>query len=412
MKGLTLSSIAVLGWRNLWRNYRRTLIMLLSIAVGIWAMIFMTAMLRGMVDQLVVEGIRDLPGQVQIHHPRYRDDPSIVNSIAPPAGHLLTVLNGKDVSHWSTRVKVPAVVSSERDSRGVFVVGVDPVVEQEALFFQDEIIAGRYIDAVDDKGLVIGKKLAKQLETDLGKRVVLMSQDPENNIADRGFRVVGIYQARLEEKEAGIIYAGRATLQRLLKMDGQVSEVAVVGDDNYLEVDDLLTKLVSASEQELEILPWQQLNPFLSGARDVMQSIVLIWIVVVFLALSFGLVNTLMMAVFERIREIGLMMALGMRPGNILLQVLVESFILLLIGLAVGNFLAVVTIKSLSSGIDISRFAEGMQMVGAGTVLYPTYQLQDIFMANGTVILLGLLTSLIPAWRASRFDPIQALRKT
>jgi len=142
-----------------------------------------------------------------------------------------------------------------------------------------------------------------------------------------------------------------------------------------------------------------------------MDGFVLVWIVVIFLALSFGLVNTLVMAVFERIREIGLMQALGMRPSLILYQILIESFLLLFIGLLLGNVFAVGTIIPLQDGIDISAVAQGMEMMGTSSVLYPALKLNDVILANVIVIVLGLLTSILPAWHAASFDPIEALGK-
>jgi ABC-type lipoprotein release transport system permease subunit len=144
----------------------------------------------------------------------------------------------------------------------------------------------------------------------------------------------------------------------------------------------------------------------------VMDGFVLVWIIVIFLALSFGLVNTLMMAVFERVREIGLIQALGMRPTAILYQVLMESLLLLLLGLLIGNLLAIASILPLKEGIDISVVAQGMEMMGAGSVLYPALTLHDLVLANSVVIVLGLLTSLLPAWRASQYKPAEAIAKT
>ena len=127
--------------------------------------------------------------------------------------------------------------------------------------------------------------------------------------------------------------------------------------------------------------------------------------------LAFGLVNTLVMAVFERVREIGLMMALGMRPGSILAQIIVESLLLLIIGLFIGNLLVVVSIEPLKSGIDVSVVAQGMEMMGVSSVIYPKLLVSDIVRANLVVLLLGFLASLSPAWRASRYEPIEAITK-
>ena len=148
-----------------------------------------------------------------------------------------------------------------------------------------------------------------------------------------------------------------------------------------------------------------------STMLGVMDGFVLVWIIVIFLALSFGLVNTLMMAVFERIREIGLMQALGMRPSSILYLILMESLLLLALGLLAGNILAIASILPLREGIDLSAVAKGMEMMGAGSMLYPALKLRDLATANVVVIVLGLLTSLLPAWHASRYSPVEAITK-
>ncbi len=408
MSTLPFSAVFTLAWRNLWRNHRRTTIMLAAITVGVWAMIFMTALMRGMVDDMLLNSIRSLPGEVQIHHPAYRDDPSINNSIPAPTAELIDVLQIPEVVAWTSRVRVPAVISSERDSRGMVLLGVEPVSEMAVSFDRDSIIEGRFLEDSNDRGLVIGLKMAEHLETELGKRVVVMSQDPDNNIADRGFRVVGIYKAKLASLEETYVYAGRDTIQQLLNIENQVSEIAITGED-YRNVDKWYPKIKQATGENVDTLPWYEINAYLGSMMSMMDGFVLVWVVVIFLALSFGLVNTLVMAVFERIREIGLMQALGMRPSMILYQILLESFLLLLIGLLLGNIVAIATIIPLQGGIDISVVAKGMEMMGSSSMLYPALKIEDMVLANVIVIILGLLTSILPAWRAASLDPIKAL---
>jgi len=308
-------------------------------------------------------------------------------------------------------VRVPAVVSSERGSRSVLLLGVEPAAEHALGSLPEEILEGRMLEGVDDRGLVIGASLARRLETGLGKRVVIMSQDPDNNVVDRGARVVGIYRARLQGSEDRFVYGGRAVLQEMLGIGEQVSEIALTGND-YRHVDDWFPRVAGAAGSELEVVPWTQLDSFLSSMLATQDGFTLVFMVVVFLALSFGLVNTLVMAVFERVREIGLMQALGMRPGLILGQILLESLYLLCLGLALGNLLALATIVPLESGIDISSVAQGMEMMGMGTTLYPALHVQDMLLSTVIVVVLGLLASLGPAWRASRLDPVAALNKT
>ena len=404
---MPVAAMSRLAWRNLWRNYRRTLIMLLAIALGVWAMIFMTALMRGMVDDMVRQGIVALPGHVQVHAEAYRDDPSVTHSLPAPGKALLEVLNGEQVLAWASRVKVPAMISSEYENRGVVLLGVEPGGELALGFDPDDVVEGRFLSAKDDRGIVIGRKLAERLETRLGKRIVVMSQDPENAIADRGFRIVGIFKAELESREESIVYAGRDVIQAMLGIGTDVSEVAVLGHD-YRSPGTLATNIQDAAPG-LEVLSWLELDPYLSTMMKVMDGFVLVWMVVIFLALSFGLVNTLMMAIFERVREIGLMRALGMRPSAIVYEILVESLMLLALGLLVGNVLAISTIIPLKSGIDVSVVAEGMEMMGASSMLYPVLQWSDVLLANAVVIVLGILTSLLPAWRASQYRPVEAL---
>jgi ABC-type lipoprotein release transport system permease subunit len=402
--------ITVLAWRNLWRNYRRTGIMLMAIVLGVWAMIFMNSLMIGMVDGMVKGGIRNLPGHAQIHHVHYRDDPSVDNSMSMPSGELLAALGNEAVQGWSARVRVPAMVSSERDNRGAVLLGVDPQQELGVGFDGADLVAGRFLESADDKGLVVGAKLLERLETRLGKRVVVMSQDPDNNVAERGFRIVGVYTAEMESQEEVFVYAGRDTVQQLLSMGDAVSEVAIVGD-SYRDLGAWYPALEQAVGDDLELLDWQHLDSYLGTMLGVQDGMALVLIVVIFIALSFGLVNTMVMAVFERIREIGLMQALGMRPSSILYQILVEAFILLAIGLLLGNTLAVLSILPLESGIDISGMADAAEMMGMSATLYPTLRVGTMVMASIVVVVLGLLASLLPAWRASQFKPVEALHK-
>ena len=406
----TAGIVMRLAWRNLWRNYRRTIIMLMAISIGAWAMIFMIAMLRGMVGDMIRDGINALPGVVQVHHPDYRDDPSVENLITMPSGEIESVFKEAQIQYFSPRVRVPAIVSSERASRGVTLVGVDPAKESLIQAVGSNIGEGRNLESVDDSGVVIGHTLANKLETSVGKRIVLMSQDRNNEVVDRGYRVIGLFTAKLPAQEEMFVFSGRTVVQKMLGIGDAVSEVAVSGPD-YKLVEPLVQEVRQIFNGSEQVLSWQELDEYLSAMMGMIDGFVFVWIVVIFLALSFGLVNTLVMAIFERVREIGLMLALGMRPASILGQIIVESVFLLLIGLAIGNVLAYVTILMLPEGIDMSGLADGMQLMGASNVLHPTINAKDIIIVNTFVLLLGVLASLSPAWKASRYEPVEAITK-
>ena len=399
-----------LAWRYLWRNHRRTIVMLSAIAIGAWAMIFMTALTRGMVDQMIVDGISVIPGHVLIHDPDYLDDPSVNNRIALSGAELDERFGDAGFAGWSSRVRVPAIVTSERESRGVTLLGIDPEAERSFAFFDYDDVDGRFLEAPDDKGVVLGAKLADTLETRVGKRVVLMSQDPNNEIADRGFRVVGLFHAEMDATEESFAFVGKRTAQDMLRIGDSVSEVVFVGDD-YRDVEPVFEKVAALVDDSVRVSRWTEVDTYLGTMMGMMDGFMLIWVIVIFLALSFGLVNTLVMAVFERIREIGLMLALGMKPAMILGQIIIESMMLLGVGLLIGDVLAWATIKPLEGGIDISIVAEGMEMFGASSTLYPSFDIDDVILANVVVMILGFLASLSPAWRASRYEPVEAITK-
>ncbi len=197
----------------------------------------------------------------------------------------------------------------------------------------------------------------------------------------------------------------------MLRIEGRVSQIIVVGED-YRDIEPLYRQVRQQLPDGLQVRAWYEIDTYLAAMFNMMDGFVLVWVIIIFLALSFGLVNTLVMAIFERVREIGLIQALGMRPALILYQILMESTLLLLIGLGLGNGLALATVKPLESGLDISVVAEGMAMMGASSMLYPKLTASDLLLANSVVILLGVLTSILPAWRAAKLDPVRALNST
>ena len=401
--------LLTLAWRNLWRHRRRTLVMLFALVLGVWSMIVMAALIRGSMEQHVKKEILNLTGHVQIHAPAYRDDPAIEHRFAvPPA--LAQALQDKSLVAASARVRVPAVVSSERESAGVVLVGIDPRGERGLSFIADAITAGQTLSSPDDPGLLLGRKLAERLETALGRRVVLMSQDANNQIADRGFRVVGIFDADPQAMETGYVFIGLDVAQQMLKIGSEVSEVAVMTPDR-MHLEAALAMLRTAAPH-LEVASWTEVQPLLVLTEKVNNVVLLIWFAVVFAAMAFGLINTLLMAVFERTREFGLFQALGMPPRFILGQVLVESLLLLGIALLLGNLVSWASVVGMKGGIDLSMFAEGFEMVGMSPIIYPALAAGDITAANVIVVLLGVLASLYPAWRAARYVPVEAIMRT
>ncbi len=399
-------SVILLGWRNMWRNYRRTLIMLAAISVSLWAMVVLNSLFRGMVDDMFGRGIAAMPGHVQIFHPAYRDDPNIANRIRMPEGALLERLGQEDVAKWVARIRVNAVITSERDFRGVQLVGIDPGREDLAELGL-ELSEGENLGA-SGKGVVIGQALADRLQTSLGRKLVLSSQGAEDPLAERGVRITGIYRAELKSQEEREVYATLPLVRSLLQLGDEATVVAAFAADES-QHNELAAGLRAAAGSGLLVQSWTLTDPFLDSMVTVTDGYIYVFVIIVFLVLSFGLANTLAMSIFERVREIGLMLALGFRPALIFFQLVAETSCLLLLGLALGNALWAATVWAIGSGFDISIVAEGLDDFGMGTLLYPVVLFEDVAKANGLVLVLGILTSILPALRATRSNPLAAL---
>jgi ABC-type lipoprotein release transport system permease subunit len=398
-----------LAYRNVLRNRRRSAVLLITISFGLWAMLFFAAFIRGWTEDETRSAIDTLTGHLQIHAPGYLDDPSVGRSMPPPGGDLLRLLDGPEVRAWDARVRGEAVVMSERETDGVTLVGIDPQREAGLSFIAGAVTAGRNLEGPDDHGILLGRRLAERLDTGLGKRVVIMSQGVDQAVVDRGFRVVGLFDADRASTEMAYVFVGRGTAAEMLGLGDRVSEIAL-----KLQNGDRLESFLSrvrADAPGLDVQPWTTLEPLAEAMVALGKSWIWIFNVVMYVAMAFGLVNTLLMAVAERTREFGLVQALGMKPGLILRQVLVESSLLLAAGIAMGGLLAAATLVLLHGGIDFSRIAAGAEMWGMSKVIRPTLRAGDVGAAILFIAALELLTSVYPAYRASRRVPIEALTR-
>jgi ABC-type lipoprotein release transport system permease subunit len=403
-----------LGWRNIWRNPRRTVVILTAVVIGVWCMITLGALMRGMIDQMVRNGIATLTGHIQVHSRGYRNDPVIENSIVDPQSveHALKELLPAG-SRWSPRVRVNAVASNARHSGGVILVGIDPAAEAAVSFIGDAIAQGRYLRDEGKNGIIIGNALADEFETRLDRKLVVMSQGSDREIASRAFRIIGTFRAELEATEKQFVFVTIGATRQMLKLKKGISEISILLPDHQ-KADEVAAALQRTLPSEgYEVSTWKELLPLLTAYLAISENFLYLWFLVVFVAMGFGVVNTTLMAVFERMREFGLLKALGMKPRWIVREVLTESCLLLILGMAIGNIFALLTSFALSGGgIDLSALAAGMEYFGAPRIIYPVISGKDLVMANAVVFVLGLLVSCYPAIKAARFTPVEALAQT
>ena len=390
------------------------MVILTAVVIGVWCMVTLGALMRGMIDQMVRNGIATLTGHIQVHTRGYRNDPVIENSIVDPQAveHALRGLLPAG-ARWSSRVRVNAVASNARHSGGVVLVGIEPAPEAGVSFIGDAITQGRYLRDEDRNGVIIGKALADEFETRLGRKLVIMSQGEDREIASRAFRIIGVFKAELEATEKQFAFITIGAAREMLKLKKGISEVSILLPDHQ-KADAVIAALQARlPSQDYEVNTWKDLLPLLTAYLAISENFLYLWFLVVFIAMGFGIVNTTLMAVFERIREFGLLKALGMKPWWIVKEVLTESCLLLILGMAIGNIFGLLTSFAFSGGgIDLSALAAGMEYFGAPRIIYPVISGKDLIMANAVVFVLGLLVSCYPALKAARFTPVEALAQT
>ena len=414
---MPISLLLALSWRNLLRNGRRTFMLSLAVAVGVTSLVLMAALLRGWLASTMDEALDGLTGHIRVHDPAWLDDPG-ADAHFPLSESWRTRLDGdEDVLAWTARVRIPGVIMSERETRGGMIVGINPANEGALSFIGEASVSGRGLEGLDDGGLLLGAALAEELETSLGKRVVLMMQASDGRTVERGYRIVGIYDAQGEALEKAFLFTGRAALNRALRLQAtDVTEISMrLRPERGPAIDAIAERYrpadPSITQDELVIRTWRDLIPQAAAMVEISDTSIRVWYVILMSALGFGLVNALLTSVMERIRELGLLQALGMRPSGVLWQVLLESWLILTVGLAFGLAGGLLAIWGLRDGIDLGNWYDDLEMFGISRVLVPRLFISDVLEIGAVVLGMGVLGSLYPARKAVAIDPLKALNR-
>jgi len=405
-----MGKLVRMAWRNVWRNKRRTLIALVAITLGLVFLAFMDGSIAGFQQAIFGNAVRLQGGNVQVHAPGYREKAKRLPLL--PLVDADAVVQAAQVQPQvvaaSRRINTGGFVSSREATMPVMTSGIEPELEAPVGLLAQNMARGRYLAADDQDLILIGQAMAAQLKVDVGDRITLLGRATHEQMRRRTMTVVGVYDLGLPEAEKQMVYISLAEAQTLFDLRDQATEVVValqsVGQEKAV------VAALQATLPAYEVASWQELNPEMNQSLQADKQVMGIFGLVVLLIAGVGILNLMLMAVFERTREIGLLAAMGLKRHEILGLFLLEGVLIGLLGSLVGCVLGGLVVVVIGHvGIKLSIAGMGEMMGLLGDRLYPTLRIDLLLERALTVAVIAALASLYPAWQASRREPAEAL---
>lgn len=400
-----------LAGRNLGRNLRRSLITLGAITIGLAALIFIWGFIDGINDQMIENSTRYLSGHLKVHRQGFHEAKELALALPDDATTRTRMAGIPGVEAVTPRVEGKALLSGAEKSRGVFVAGVDPGLEPKVTTIDRAIIAGRYLKPGDDQAIVLGDKTAKSLGLLLGDEAVLITQASDGSTGAGRYRVVGIFDTGIDVLDGAHVFLPLDAARDLFSLWGQVT-AWVIRLNERGGAARVAGQLRTSLGPGHEVLDWRRLLPSMVQMVRFHETVTYIVLIIMFVVVGMGIANTILMAVLERTREFGILMALGTSRGQVFGLVVTESLLLGMGGLVAGNALGLAITGFLGrSGLDLGQYAQAMEtMPGLSGVVYPIIRFDHVALVSVAVLAVSILPALFPAWRAARVAPVQAIR--
>jgi len=400
-----------LAWRNIWRNKRRSLIIIAAIAVGILSGLFASAVMFGMGDSLVDSTInRDL-GHIQVHSLKFEDDKLLTDTIPQLKRVVEKVRKQENITGVTSRVVIEGMGSSATTSGGLRITGINPEDEKSVTTIHKQITAGNYFINEESRisQIVIGEKLADNLGIKERSKIILSFQGFDGSIIYGAFRVVGLFRTESTAFDRVNVFVKQDALLALLNSKPIAHEIAV-----RLSSVQFVDSVYANLKNELEgvsVKDWKELAPDLKLMDELIGVQLNIFLGIILFALLFGITNTMLMSVLERVRELGVLMAIGMKRRRIFSMIIIETISLSLVGGIAGMILAALFIAYFgSTGINLSAFAEGFTAWNLSPVLQPELPLVFYFSITVMIIITAILSAVYPAVKAIKLKPADAIR--
>lgn len=398
------------SWRNVWRNKTRSMVIITAIALGVFAGVYTIAFMFGWVNQRVNSVINTEISHIQIHQPEYIETNDVHDYISDINQLQSSIEKNPEIDAVSARVLSTCMISSAETGSGVQLVGINPEDEQQVTNLHEKLIEGSYFEETKKNQLVIGKKLANKLKVKLRSKVVVTLTEMDGTLTGGAFRITGIYQTANSEYDERKAFVRASDLKNLIKIDKNAGhELAILLNENNMEQE--IADQLKAALPNLEVMSWLEIMPDMKMMNESMNLMMYIFVVIILLALGFGIVNTMLMVILERIKEIGMLMAVGMNKIRVFTMIVLETVFLSITGGIAGIVLAVIlTAITNKTGLNLSLWAEGLNSLGFDAVIYPEIGFEAVIVVTFLVILTGVIAAIYPAGKAIKLKPADALR--
>jgi ABC-type lipoprotein release transport system permease subunit len=410
------TSMTVLAWRNLWRNRRRTLLTLSSIAVGVFLAILFTAMQDRNWTDMIDLAARLGSGHVTLQHPEYLDAPALSRTVQHTRALRALALADRDVTRATERITGQLMVNTARESRGAGFIAFDPAAEDSTTFsFQQAIADGAPFATSEDRGIMVGARLAANLGVTLGDKVVYTMTDRTGEIVSGLARVSAIVQTGSPGVDAGLCLLPIDAVRGLLGYaDDEATQVAVFVRDQR-DTDAVAARLGTEIGAEAAAVPWHESQTGLAAFIALKVGGARFMEILIAVLVAAGIFNTLFVSVMERMREFGILTAIGWSPARLFGLVMLESAWLGLLGLVGAALVTALPYWYLATtGLDLSGLLAGNSMDVAGIAMPSTFRVgiypNHLAFIAVAAFIATLVSGLYPAWRAGRVDPIETIR--
>ena len=405
--------IIKIAWKNIWRNPVRSGVVITSVLLGIWAGIFVLAFSMGMNDQRVKGQLDNFVGHIMVKHAKYNDDKLVKYYIKDAARVTEQIKNNKAIVATTTRVSAIGMATSSAGGYGATIHGIDLENESKVFSLKDKMVEGKYFEGIKRNPIVIGKKLAKRLKLKLRSKVILTFQNETGDITSGAFRIAGIYKSSNTVYDESNVFVRNNDLRGLLGNDQLIHHIVCRVND-YQKAPEIVAALKSKLKniKDIKVQSWKDTSPDLAYANDMMSQMLFIFVGIILLGLSMGIINTMLMAVLERTRELGMLMAVGMSKGRVFRMIVAETFFLTCVGAPLGVLSAWATIQYTgANGINLAAFSSGLENFGYDTIIRPMLESSYYMQIGVMVVIAALLSAIYPAIKALKLKPVEAIRK-